>query len=109
MYPALSYAVDEPSLAWDNAKRPRSAGLFEIRPPAVSIDALPIYDTDLDTVIGYREEFAGVSHIYALDGSIQISEKPLESPLFDPFDALFIVGGLWRAGLRGFTEWEREA
>lgn len=56
-------------------------------------------------MIGYRDEVAGVTRIYALDGSITISERPLESPLIDPFDLLFIVGGLWRAGFRGFTEW----
>lgn len=100
-----TYTGDEPSYSWDASKKPKAGGLFDARPPGVPFSAKPIYDADLDAVIGYQQEIAGVSRIYTLDGHVSLSEKPLESPLIDPLDVLFIVGGIWRAGLRGITEW----
>jgi hypothetical protein len=102
---SLPDTADEPSFAWDAALKPSGTGLFDIRPPSVPFDAKPIYDADLDCIIGYQREFGGVSRVYSLDGTISVSEKPLESPLIDPLDVLFIVGGIWREGLRGLTEW----
>ncbi|WP_322046140.1 hypothetical protein [Paraburkholderia sp. J67] len=96
---------DEPSFEWDGSLKPKGAGLFDLRPPGVPFDAKPIYDTDLDCIIGYQKENAGVFRIYALDGGIAVNEVPLETPLFDPLDAVFLVGGVWRAGLRGVAEW----
>ncbi|WP_395068851.1 hypothetical protein [Paraburkholderia silvatlantica] len=101
----LSYTGDEPSFAWDATQKPKFAGLFDIRPPSVPFDAKPIYDADLDCIIGYQKEDAGVFRIYTLDGDISVSERPLETPLFDPLDVVFMVGGIWRSGLRGLTEW----
>ncbi|SIT47441.1 conserved hypothetical protein [Paraburkholderia piptadeniae] len=101
----LSYTGDEPSFAWDATRKPRAAGLFDMRPPSVPIDAKPIYDADLDCIIGYQKENAGVFRIYTLDGDISVSEKPLEAPLLDPLDVLFMVGGIWRVGVRGLTDW----
>ncbi len=103
--PVPSYSGNEPSFGWDASQKPKSAGLFDICPPGVPFDAKPIYDTDLDCIIGYQKENAGVFRTYTLDGDISVSEKPLETPLFDPLDVLFMVGGVWRAGLRGLTEW----
>jgi hypothetical protein len=100
-----TYTGNEPSFAWNDAQKPKAAGLFDLRPPGVPFNAKPIYDADLDCIIGYHQEAAGVSRIYSLDGHVSVSEKPLESPLIDPLDALFIVGGFWRAGLRGITDW----
>lgn len=101
----LTYTGDEPSYSWDESQKPKAAGLFDVRSPGVPFNAKPIYDADLDCIIGYQQEVAGVSRIYGLDGHVSVSEKPLESPLFDPLDVLFMVGGFWRAGLRGLTEW----
>ncbi|NML29806.1 hypothetical protein [Paraburkholderia antibiotica] len=100
-----TYTGDELSYSWDESQKPKAAGLFDVRPPGVPFNAKPIYDADLDCIIGYQQEVAGVSRIYGLDGHVSVSEKPLESPLFDPLDVLFMVGGFWRAGLRGLTEW----
>jgi hypothetical protein len=86
-------------------RKPGGAGLFDARPPGVPFDAKPIYDADLDSVIGYQREVAGVLRVYTLDGHVSVSERPLEAPLIDPLDTLFIVGGLWKTGLRGLTEW----
>lgn len=54
---------------------------------------------------GYQKEVAGVFSIYTLDGDVSVSERSLEPPLIDPLDMLLMVGGVWRAGLRGLTEW----
>jgi hypothetical protein len=81
MQSSLPYSRDEPSFDWKPAKKPIEVGRFEIRPPSVPFNAKPIYDAELDAVIGCREENAGVSRIYALDGRIAISERRIESPL----------------------------
>lgn len=101
----VSYTGAEPSFAWDAASTPKTSRLFDLRPPGVPVDAKPIYDADLDCIIGYQKEEVGVFRIYTLDGDISVTEKPLETPLFDPLDVLFMVGGIWRAGLRGLTNW----
>lgn len=94
---------DEPSFSWDPRQTPKTAGLFDARPPGLSTNARPIYDADLNCIIGYQEELSGISRLYSIDGTVTLSEKPLESPLIDPFDLLLIVGSFWRVGLRSFT------
>ncbi|WP_233866850.1 hypothetical protein [Paraburkholderia adhaesiva] len=101
----MTYTADKPSFEWDVHLKPKGAGLFDLRPPGVPIDAKPVYDTDLDCIIGYQKEDAGVFRTYSLGGDISVSERPLETPLFDPLDVVFMVGGIWRSGLRGLTEW----
>ncbi|MGF6634587.1 hypothetical protein [Paraburkholderia tuberum] len=96
------YTVSESSFAW-NGKRPTVRALFDARPPTVPRDAKAIFDEDLGCIIGYKKEVAGVFRIYTLDGGESLSEKPLEAPLIDPLDVLFLVGGIWTAGTRGIT------
>ena len=58
----------------------------------------------MDGVIGYQENLGAVFRTYDLAGNIvSLYEKPLETPLFDPFDIILIVGSFWRAGSQGFA------
>ncbi|MBB5505941.1 hypothetical protein [Paraburkholderia atlantica] len=102
MATTLSYTASEPSLTW-NGRNPGGTALFDARPPTVPRNAKPIYDENLGCIVGYKQEAAGVFRIYTLDGAVSWSEKPLEAPLIDPVDLLFVVGGVWTAGARGIT------
>ncbi|MEX3784563.1 hypothetical protein [Paraburkholderia sp. BR14374] len=102
MATTLPYTASEPSFAW-NGKKPGCTALFDARPPTVPRGAKPIYDENLRCIVGYKQEAAGVFRIYTLDGGVSWSEKPLEAPLIDPVDLLFVVGGIWTAGARGIT------
>ena len=97
-------AASEPSFVW-SGRNTISARQFEIRPRGLPPDAEPIYDEDLDCIIGYQQcRTQGVAHIYDLTGTfVSVSEAPLEPPPFEPLDAILIVGSLWRAGLRGIA------
>lgn len=60
------------SLAW-TGRNPVCAGWLEMRPVNVPRDARPLYDEDLDCVIGYRRTFAEVSFTYDLRGDMRRS------------------------------------
>jgi hypothetical protein len=102
---ATDYEIGEPSYQWDECQRPAASSIFELRPPGVSNRAKPIYDEQLHAIIGYQDELAGISRIYSLDGTVSLIEEPLETPLFDPFDIVLMVGSFWRVGVKGFTRW----
>lgn len=71
---ASSYTGNEPSLVW-SARKPVSAGLFDVRPPVVPYNAKSIYDDDLDCIIGYQFDVAGDSD----RRHILTAERPLGS------------------------------
>lgn len=101
--PVPSYTGTEQSFAW-NGRMTASGGLFEVRPSDLPRTATPIYDDDLDCIIGYQCDVTGVIRTFDLDGRcVSVDEKPLEAPLFDPLDFVLIVGSLWRAGARGLA------
>jgi len=72
--------------------------VFEVRPPKIPAEAVPVYDDVLNAVVGYRHESTGgVYRLLDLDGNIVgIEEKGLETPLIDPIDLLFFMGGIFR-------------
>lgn len=81
-----------------------SAGLFEVRPRYLPRDARPILDEDLDCIIGYHRRFGLRSHLYDLNGDVfSISEDLSLLPPPEKRDPLLVVGGLWRANVRGLT------
>ncbi|WP_257993422.1 hypothetical protein [Cupriavidus pauculus] len=81
-----------------------SAGLFEIRPPYLPRDARPVLDEDLDCIIGYHRRFGLRSHLYDLNGDMfSVSEDLSSLPPPEKRDPLMVVGGLWRANVRGLT------
>jgi hypothetical protein len=77
--------------------------VFEVRPPKIPTEAVPIYDDVLNAVVGYRYESAtGVYQLLDLDGNIVgMEEKPLETPLIDPTDLLFFMSGMFRTISKG--------
>ena len=81
-----------------------SAGLFEIRPPYLARDARPIFDEDLDCIIGYYRRFGLRSHLYDLNGEMfSVWEDLSALPPPEKRDPLVVVGGLWRENVRGLT------
>lgn len=90
----------EPSFVW-TAEPPLSPALFEFLPPGVPDDARPIHDEVSDAIIGYQAGYGGVFRTYDLSGQLQsIDELPLEAPLIDPLDAVFLAGTAWKLGSR---------
>ncbi len=89
---------DESSYVWDGVP-PLSPALFEFLPPSVPEGAQPIHDETSDAIIGYRIGFGGVFRTYDLSGELQsIDELPLEAPLIDPLDVVFLAGAAWKLG-----------
>lgn len=81
------------------AKVPGNLGgaVFEVRPPNLPADAVPIADDDL-TVLGYRTERYSVIEILDFEGRVvHRDEAGLESPPLDP--SMLIAEGAF-AGLR---------
>ena len=57
----------------------------------------PIFDDDTKAVIGYMYASDGFYAIYDLSGKLVWSdEEPVETPLLDPIDFIFIAEGLAR-------------
>jgi hypothetical protein len=99
-----AYSGDEPAIPWSGSS-PEGSVVFVVRPPRLPAGAVPLYDDDQQTVIGFRTESSGVYRIYDLEGNfVGMDEKGLETPLLDPIDFIFIFGGafriLGRAGAR---------
>ncbi|WP_080432162.1 hypothetical protein [Burkholderia ubonensis] len=96
----MLYTGTEAAHVW-HGRSPISSALFEIRPSNLSIQAEPLFDSGLDAIIGYRTESGGVTYVYDLDGEcVSVTERPLETPLIDPVDAIFLIGSVWRSGAR---------
>lgn len=98
MEPELSFSLDDESFSLPpGVGRPSADDLFEIRPPCVPLDAVPLLDDASGAVMGYRQDSGGVWFVWDLDGAIvESGELPLESPLLDPFDLVFGLAGLLR-------------
>lgn len=77
--------------------------VFEVRSSNIPERAVPIFDEDMGAVVGYRYECTtGVYQLFDLDGNVVgMEEKGLETPLFDPIDLIFFMGGIFRAIGRG--------
>ncbi|WP_241025936.1 hypothetical protein [Burkholderia sp. Tr-20390] len=100
---SMLYTGTEAAHVW-RGRAPVSPAWFEIRPSNLPVHAEPLFDSRLDAIIGYRTETGGVACIYDLDGTcISVTEKPLEAPLIDPLDAIFVVGAVWRSGARALA------
>lgn len=99
------YTGDEESIELQLICATESNSHFEIRTSRIPLNATPIYDEVTQAIIGYRHECtAGVYRFYDLDGNIVgMEEKPLETPLFDPLDLIFIFGGTLRIFGKGIT------
>jgi len=81
-----------------------SAGLFEIRPTRMPCDVKPVFDDDLDCIIGYQRSFARRCHLFDLNGEmLSIWEDTTELAPPEKRDSVMVVGGLWKANVRGMT------
>lgn len=75
--------------------------IFEVRVP-IHRPVKPIVDDDTNDVIGYVYSSGGYSEFYDLNGQlVAVDEIPLETPLFDPIDLIFLGGGLIRGIFKG--------
>ena len=94
-----SYTGQEPAISLGATGGVDSDVVFELRAPGVPANAIPVFDESLGAVVGYREEATtGVYRLYDLNGNVVgMEEKGLESPLVDPLDLIFFVGGILRA------------
>jgi hypothetical protein len=91
-----AYTGTEPGTKWSGPP-PEAGTVFIVRPPRLPPGAVPLYDDDAQTVIGFRTESSGVYRIYDLEGNmVGMDEKGLETPLFDPIDLVLIFGGAFR-------------
>lgn len=92
-----TYTGEETAITWDGGI-PDAWSVFVLRPPSVPGDAIPLVDETTSEVVGFRAGSGGVYRIYDLDGDVvDMYEEPLQTPLFDPIDLIFIAGGLIRA------------
>lgn len=71
---------------------------FELRRWTPPKSAQPIIDEQLGMCVGYSVlQTPGLWRIYDIDGNIiSLEEAPLESPLFDPLDIIFIGWGFFK-------------
>lgn len=89
--------------AW-TGRYPHSAGSFEIRPWRLPRDVLPVYDEELDCIVGYQRAFARRCQLHDLNGDVsEVWACTTFLPEPDLRDRLLVVGGLWTARVRGMT------
>lgn len=95
--PMGEYTGGEQATSW-SGKDPDSGTAYVVRPPGLPAGAVPMYDDDTQAVVGFRVGSGGVYRIYDLQGEmVGMYEEPLQTPLFDPLDFIFIFGGVFRA------------
>lgn len=83
---------------------PVSSGLFEVRPARMPRDVLPVFDDDLDCIVGYQRAFADRCHLFDLNGDmLGVWEAMTALPPPAERGSLMVVGGLWKANVRGMT------
>jgi len=91
----------EPALPW-TGRNPVSAGWFEMRPARVPRDARPLYDEDMDCIIGYHRSFASVASTYDLAGAVVALDACVDADGAGRAP-LLVAGTLWQARVRGMT------
>jgi hypothetical protein len=91
----------ELTLPW-TGRNPVSPGWFEMRSVRVPRDARPVYDEDMDCVIGYYRRFASVACTYDLTGGVvALDACPDEDGAGRT--PLLVAGTLWQPRVRGVT------
>lgn len=96
-------AVCAHARAW-TGRYPASAGMYEIRPRNLPRDVLPIYDEELDCIVGYQRAFARRCQLHDLNGEvIEVWACTAFLPEPDFRDSLLVIGGLWTTRVRGMT------
>jgi len=77
--------------------------LFELRSPRIPAKSVPVFDDTLNAVIGYcHQSTVGIYRLYNLNGDVVgLEEDGLETPLVDPIDLVFFMGGIIRVAGKG--------
>ncbi|SOY47618.1 conserved hypothetical protein [Cupriavidus taiwanensis] len=91
----------EPGLPW-TGRNPVSPGWFELRCARVPRDARPVYDEDMDCVIGYYRRFASVASVYDLTGGVVTLDACADQD-GRTRAPLLVAGSLWQPRARGVT------
>ncbi|MGX6570527.1 hypothetical protein [Cupriavidus necator] len=100
--PCLPTATEtELALPW-TGRNPVSAGWFEMRQARVPRDALPVYDEDMDCIIGYHRSFASVASTYDLTGRVVALDACVDEAGAGRAP-LLVAGTLWQPRVRGMT------
>jgi hypothetical protein len=98
------YTGFERPISESEIAEPHIGDYFQVKPrDRLPVGVVPIFDNQNHAIIGYLGQFVGgVARIYDLDGrQISLQELPLETPLIDPIDLIFILGSLARVVSRG--------
>jgi hypothetical protein len=86
-------AVNEQVIDESGFGKTTSDDVFWYQPENITRNVYPIYDNEINEVIGFQYHAGGYSEIYDIDGGmIEISELPLEAPPIDPLDPLLFIG-----------------
>ncbi|UIF85111.1 hypothetical protein [Cupriavidus sp. UYPR2.512] len=91
----------EPALPW-TGRSPVCAGWFEMRSARVPRDARPVYDEDMDCIIGYHRSFASVAATYDLAGKVVALDACVDEDGAERAP-LLVAGTLWQPHVRGMT------
>lgn len=99
-------SVVEPGLPSNGWPTTPGSDVFGVRAAVIPSSARAIYDDSRSVIIGWQWETAdGWVLLASPDGTVlNRSEKGLESPLIDPLDLMFIIGGLVRVFVKGAAE-----
>lgn len=96
--PTASQAV-----AWSGTY-PGSPGRFQLRVQRLPRDAVPVYDDDIDCVIGYQRIFGRVAYAFDLLGhTARLWSLQDDDAAVCAGEARLTVGELWQPGVRAMT------
>lgn len=96
--PTASQAV-----AWSGTY-PGSPGRFQLRVHRLPRDAVPVYDDDIDCIIGYQRIFGRVAYAFDLLGeSARLWSLQDDDAVPCSGETRLTVGDLWQPGVRAMT------
>ena len=96
------YSANDPSVSSKSVRPARTDDFFQVTKNKLPPGAKLIVDDADGVVIGYQTIVQGNTWTCDLDGKIvRIDEPGLQTPLFDPIDLIFVIGGLGRVVVRG--------
>ena len=96
------YTADDAPIPFQSVRPARSDQFFRVTKGKMPPGATPIVDDADGVMIGYQTVVGGNTWTCDLEGKVvRIDEPGLGTPLIDPIDLVFILGGLGRVLVRG--------